>query len=77
MLQEFVAKLHDMNMRYVVIIDPGIKAEKGYPAYEEGLAADIFVKDVTGAPYLGQVIFYSYSASLLLCFSCSNMMSCL
>jgi len=42
-------------MRYVVIVDPGIKVDKGYPAYDRGLKADIFVKDITGMPYLGQV----------------------
>lgn len=42
-------------MHFVVIVDPGIKVEKGYPAYEDGLKEDIFVKDVTGKPYLGQV----------------------
>ena len=28
----------------VMIIDPGIKIDKGYPAYDRGLAADIFFK---------------------------------
>ena len=45
-------------MKYVVIVDPGIKAEKGYPAYDRGMKADIFIKDVTGQPYLGQVGYF-------------------
>ena len=32
----------------VVIIDPGIKVEKGYPAYDDGLAMDVFIKVCTG-----------------------------
>ena len=28
----------------VVIIDPGIKTEKGYSAYDDGLKMDVFVK---------------------------------
>ena len=52
-----MAGLHQKDMQYVVIVDPGIKAEKGYPAHDRGLAADVFIKDVTGAPYLGQARF--------------------
>lgn len=37
------------------IVDPGIKVDPGYPAYDEGLAAKAFVNDFTGKPYLGQV----------------------
>ena len=50
-----MAALHEKNMSYVPIVDPGIKAEHGYPAYDAGIAADIFIKDITGQPYLGQV----------------------
>lgn len=53
-MQAFVSALHAQGMYYVVIVDPGIKIEKGYPAYEQGLKDDIFVKDVTGNPYLSQ-----------------------
>ena len=53
--QEFTAALHNLSMHYVVIVDPGIKVERGYSSYDQGLKDDIFVKDVTGAPYLGQV----------------------
>ena len=46
--------LHNKSMRYVVIVDPGIKVDRGYPAYDQGIEKDIFIKDVTGRPYLGQ-----------------------
>ena len=58
-MQDFTAALHNMSMHYVVIVDPGIKVDKGYSAYDQGLKDDIFVKDVTGSPYLGQVSFKS------------------
>lgn len=53
-MQDFVEDLHNKSMRYVVIVDPGIKVEKGYEAYDRGVRDDIFVKDVHGQPYLGQ-----------------------
>jgi alpha-glucosidase (family GH31 glycosyl hydrolase) len=53
--QAFVASLHRKDMKYVMIVDPGIKIDKGYPAYDRGLKADIFIKDVTGKSYVGQV----------------------
>lgn len=33
----------------------GIKVEAGYPAYERGLQADVFVQYPDGTPVLGQV----------------------
>ena len=42
-------------MHYVVIIDPGIMVYDDYPAYTAGLADDLYVKDVNGGYYLGQV----------------------
>lgn len=33
----------------------GIKVEAGYPAYERGLSADVFVRYPDGTPALGQV----------------------
>jgi alpha-glucosidase (family GH31 glycosyl hydrolase) len=29
--------------------------QSGYPAYEEGMSKDLFVKDLHGNPYMGQV----------------------
>ncbi len=39
----------------VPILDPGIHISAGYTPYEEGIAQDVFIKDVTGQPYVGQV----------------------
>ena len=32
------------NSFLVVIIDPGIKVENGYSAYDDGIKMDIFIK---------------------------------
>ena len=37
------------------IVDPGIKIDPGYPAYDAGLVAKIFITDAdSGEPYVGQ-----------------------
>lgn len=54
-VQAFVERLHKGGRRWVPIIDPAIKVDAGYPAYEEGLKEDIFIKAADGKPYLGQV----------------------
>ncbi len=44
------------NHQYLIpIIDAGVKIEKGYPVYEEGLQGDHFVMDPTGKPYVAAV----------------------
>lgn len=48
-------KLNDMGFKTTVIVDPGIKVEKGYDAYEDGLKKDIFIKYPDGTNYTGQV----------------------
>jgi alpha-glucosidase len=47
--------LNEINFNLAVIVDPGIKREHGYEAYEQGLANDFFVKYPDGEPYSGQV----------------------
>ncbi|WP_236652857.1 glycoside hydrolase family 31 protein [Chitinophaga vietnamensis] len=48
-------KLKEMGFHLTVIVDPGIKVEEGYPAYEDGKKADIFIKYSDGQNYTGQV----------------------
>ncbi|WP_114782438.1 glycoside hydrolase family 31 protein [Botryobacter ruber] len=48
-------KLKDMGFKTTVIVDPGIKVEEGYGAYERGLKEDVFIKYVDGKNYSGQV----------------------
>ena len=50
-----LARLKDAGFRGVVIVDPGVKAEKGYAPYEEGLERGLFVKYPDGQPYRGEV----------------------
>lgn len=54
-MKEFVSLLHENGQHFVPIIDPGIMVYSGYDAYESGIEEDIFVKDVRGNYYLGQV----------------------
>ncbi len=49
------AQLQKLGFRTTVIVDPGIKVEKGYHAYESGLKEDIFIKYSDGQNYTGQV----------------------
>jgi len=48
-----IAKLKSMGFRVVVILDPGVKVEEGYEAFDEGTARDVFVKYPDGKPYRG------------------------
>ncbi|MBC7653473.1 MAG: DUF5110 domain-containing protein, partial [Oligoflexus sp.] len=48
-------KLNEMGFKTTVIVDPGIKVEKGYDAFEDGLKKDIFIKYPDGTNYTGQV----------------------
>ncbi|HQQ03015.1 MAG TPA: glycoside hydrolase family 31 protein [Bacteroidales bacterium] len=52
---QLVSNLKKMGFHTTVIIDPGIKVEKGYAAYEDGLKQDMFIKYPDGEPYQGQV----------------------
>ncbi|MDB5144621.1 MAG: yicI 1 [Mucilaginibacter sp.] len=49
------ASLNKMGFKTTVIVDPGIKVEKGAPAYESGLKQDVYIKYPDGTPYTGQV----------------------
>lgn len=47
--------LGELGFKTTVIVDPGVKVEKGYGAYESGLDAGVFLKYADGAYYTGQV----------------------
>lgn len=49
------AKLAALGLKTTVIVDPGIKVEKGYGAYQRGLRDDVFIKYPDGANYTGEV----------------------
>mmetsp|Transcript_2439 Transcript_2439/g.2533 ORF Transcript_2439/g.2533 Transcript_2439/m.2533 type:complete len:936 (+) Transcript_2439:46-2853(+) len=54
-VQSFVGKLHANGQHFVPIVDPGIMTYSGYDAYEKGLQLDVFIKDLQGNNYYGQV----------------------
>jgi alpha-glucosidase len=47
--------LKQAGFKVVTIIDPGVKVEQGYAAYEEGIADNHFLKYLDGELYQGQV----------------------
>lgn len=53
--KKMLNELKALNFHTTVIVDPGIKVEKGYSAYEDGLKNDIFVKYPDGTNYKGEV----------------------
>lgn len=42
----------------VPILDPQIHIKQGYSAYDSGIKQGVFVKDITGNNYVGQVSCY-------------------
>ena len=55
-IQAFVERLHNNSQRFVPILDPGIPLLPGYAPYEDGLKRGVFIADVTGQPYIGEVL---------------------
>ncbi len=47
--------LHASGFKSVWMIDPGVKHEPGYSIYDSGTLADVWVKDVSGKPFVGPV----------------------
>jgi alpha-glucosidase len=53
--ERLLSELREMGFHVVVMCDPGIKAEKGYQTYEDGVNRDVFIKYPDGTYYTGQV----------------------
>ncbi len=53
--KKLVADLKDKGFNLIVILDPGVKREKGYNIYEEGTKQKHFVTFPNGDEYVGQV----------------------
>lgn len=49
------AYLHARGFKSVWMIDPGVKAEPGYSVFDTGSAADVWVHDAQGRPFVGKV----------------------
>eukprot|EP00003_Mantamonas_plastica_P004102 TRINITY_DN1320_c1_g1_i5.p1 TRINITY_DN1320_c1_g1~~TRINITY_DN1320_c1_g1_i5.p1 ORF type:complete len:674 (+),score=235.30 TRINITY_DN1320_c1_g1_i5:138-2024(+) len=54
-MNQLVSDLHANKQKYIVIIDPAIANQQGYPAYDHGIKDDIFVKDAQGNVFIGKV----------------------
>src|SRR5687768_3797255 len=52
---KLLAQLKQLGFNVVVMCDPGIKVEKNYQTYEDGMKQDVFIKYPDGKPYTGQV----------------------
>ncbi len=50
-----ISDLRKDGFRLFAIIDPGIKAEKGYWVYDQGLAGNYFLKRKNGDLYIGEI----------------------
>jgi len=48
-------KLKDMGFKLTVIVDPGVKVEKGYGVYDRGAKENIFIKYPDSTNYSGEV----------------------
>jgi hypothetical protein len=42
-------------MPQVPILDPGIHVQPGYAPYDSGMADAVFIHDISGKPFVGQV----------------------
>jgi alpha-glucosidase/lysosomal alpha-glucosidase len=54
-VRAFIQKLHKNGQKYVLIVDPGIKIDKGLPSYDRGISQDIFMKNADGSLFVGNV----------------------
>lgn len=50
-----VSDFKDMGIKAVTIIDPGVKVEKDYPVYEEGIKEGYFAQTPDGEIYINEV----------------------
>ena len=53
--KNYVGSIREKGIRLVPIIDAGVKIEKGYDIYEEGVKNNYFVKDKDGHDYVAAV----------------------
>lgn len=53
--KDFVLEMKEQNIHLVPIIDAGVKIEKGYDVYEEGVKNNYFCKDENGNDFVSAV----------------------
>ena len=47
-MKKFVAELHANHQQYIVIVDPGVKVEKGFPLFDELVQKGLAIKKSDG-----------------------------
>lgn len=53
--KRIIDKALQAGIKLVPIVDPGVKKEKGYDVYDEGIKHGYFATDVDGIPYVNRV----------------------
>jgi alpha-glucosidase len=53
--KRMIGDLTKEGFKFVVIVDPGIKADTAYSAFQTGSAQDVFLKYPNGKPFMGKV----------------------
>ncbi|RMH57047.1 MAG: alpha-glucosidase [Candidatus Hydrogenedentota bacterium] len=53
--KRMIKRMRDQNIRTVVIVDPGVKFDKRWPVFKEGLEKEAFLKKMNGEIYVGKV----------------------
>jgi len=53
--EQMINTLKGLHFHLAVIVDPGLKVEKGYSAYDEGIRNKYFLSYPNGQPYVGKV----------------------
>ena len=61
-MQAFGERLRAQKMRWVMLLDPPIHIKKGYDSYDSGIRDNVFLLDITGKPYVGQVSYHLYQS---------------
>jgi alpha-glucosidase len=54
-MKGMIDELHAMGMKLVIILDPGVKVDKGYVGHDSGLKEDVFIKYPDGKLAAGVV----------------------
>lgn len=55
-MRTFVESLHSGGRRWVPIHDSAVAKVPGYSVFDEGTLSNIWIKEATGGPYIGQVM---------------------
>lgn len=54
-VSDMCSRFAEQGVKTVLIVDPGVKQEKGYSVYEAGKAIDAYVHDVRDEDFVGEV----------------------